>query len=516
VVPAAGTPAGWLAAGVAALAGTTWLVLAHGRLGRLGFPMDDPYIHFQFARNLVHGGGLSFNPGEPVPGATSPLWVLVLAVPQWLGLQAEPAAAVLGVASAALACGLTAAVGRACGLPALLAALAAVATALTARITWASVSGMETCLAAALSLAVVLVQLSSVRGARRGALLGLLAGAAANARPEMLLLAALVAVFELAPARDDRGSVPSRIAAFAAFAGVFALTVLPYAAFCLATTGRPLPNTFYAKSLIPLALADSDVGALRRSYLVEMMQWLLDDNLLLGLLVVPGLVLWIRRAGPARARVAVLWPLLFWAYALLLVPRHFSLSRYTIPLVPFLAIVALAPLEPLLRRTGPAAGRLLTGLAVALVVAGGLAGQARLQPVHVLQVENILRMQVALGEWVATNLPPGARVATNDVGAIAWYGRRYCIDTVGLVNSPLIAAELEARRSGPVDVEQVLARHLAGNRPDFCILFPSWYPRLVRAPWLRPIHGVRHPNVTGGDDQFVVFAVTGPPAPLAE
>lgn len=511
----------WFAVAVALLAGSIWLVLATGRLGRLGFAMDDPYIHLQFARNLAHGQGFSFNPGEPVPGATSPLWVFVLALPQLLAIPAEPTAAALGLVSAALAAALTFTAGRACALPGSLAGLAALATALTARFTWASVSGMETCLAAALSLALMLVSLSSWTGFRRGATLGLLAGVAANTRPELLLLGLLVGVFEMLPAAGRPGSPPpgdgarvARASVLAGFVLVFVATVLPYVGFCLATTGRPLPNTFYAKSLIPLAATDLDLGGLRRSYLLEMLQWALDDNLVLGLLLLPGLVLWARRPGPRRSWIVLLWPLAFWAYSLILVPRHFSLSRYTIPLIPFLALIGVSPIEALLRRTSAGAGRVWVGVAAALVVIAGIAGQARLQPVYVAQVANILRMQVAMGEWVAANLPRDARIATNDVGAVTWYGRRYCIDTVGLVDSRLIARELRARRAGRVDVERALVEHLAERGPNYCILFPSWYPRLVQAPWLRPVHVIRYPNVTGGDDEFVVFAVAGPPAPL--
>src|SRR5436305_11032098 len=46
--------------------------------GGLGFPVDDSWIHLQFARNLAAGAGLSYNPGELVTGSTAPLWTAVL------------------------------------------------------------------------------------------------------------------------------------------------------------------------------------------------------------------------------------------------------------------------------------------------------------------------------------------------------------------------------------------------------------------------------------------------------
>ena len=46
--------------------------------GAPGFPLDDSWIHLQFARNLAEGAGFSFNPGRPVAGSTAPLWTLLL------------------------------------------------------------------------------------------------------------------------------------------------------------------------------------------------------------------------------------------------------------------------------------------------------------------------------------------------------------------------------------------------------------------------------------------------------
>src|SRR6188508_1482835 len=49
-------------------------------VGGLGFPLDDSWIHLQFARNLAAGRGLSYNPGELVTGSTAPLWTALLAL----------------------------------------------------------------------------------------------------------------------------------------------------------------------------------------------------------------------------------------------------------------------------------------------------------------------------------------------------------------------------------------------------------------------------------------------------
>jgi hypothetical protein len=491
-----------------------WISDAIARFGRLGFPMDDPYIHFQFARNLASGAGFAFNPHEPTPGATSPLWVVLLAAGARLGATPPAVAIVLGIGAACAAAWLTFDVGRRAGLTAPFAFFAALMVAASGRFAWASVSGMETCLAAALALAVVRIQLSGFAGWRRAALLGVIAGLAAQARPELLMLGGLVPAIEwtLPRAADGAPRAASRPLMAGVFLAAFAAVVAPYAIFCLATSGRPFPNTFYAKSVIPSA--NPEIASQRASYIPWVFRWAWYDQPLSAVLLLPGLIVWLRARSPA-ARLVAISPLAFWIYALVLQPRHFSLSRYTIPLIPMVALFSISAADALARRFARRAARdALTALTAVLVVAGAIAGLPRFRAVYLANVGTTLGMQVRMGRWVAANLPPDARVATNDVGAITYFGGRYCIDTVGLVSSKLITEELAWRRghSGMVAVEQVLPGFLAESRADYCILFPDWYPHLVRAPWLEPIHEIRQPNSTGGGDALVVFRVVGPPA----
>ena len=54
---------GWLAA---------WAALAWWRWSREPYLLDDAFISFRYARNLVEGHGLVYNPGERVEGYTNP------------------------------------------------------------------------------------------------------------------------------------------------------------------------------------------------------------------------------------------------------------------------------------------------------------------------------------------------------------------------------------------------------------------------------------------------------------
>ncbi|HMA34024.1 MAG TPA: hypothetical protein VKY74_06035, partial [Chloroflexia bacterium] len=112
---------------------------------------------------------------------------------------------------------------------------------------------------------------------------------------------------------------------------------------------------------------------------------------------------------------------------------------------------------------------------------------------------DIYRQQVALGHWIAAYLPADARIAINDAGAMKYYGNRYTVDLVGLTSNDL--AGLRHLGDAPI-FDQLLARPLA-QRPDYFIVYDSWFPELVRLPgFLTEIHRTHllHNTVTSGDD----------------
>jgi hypothetical protein len=240
-----------------------------------------------------------------------------------------------------------------------------------------------------------------------------------------------------------------------------------------------------------------------------MARWILRDNFAIGLFLMAGLILWAFRRIALRPQIALFWLLVFWVYAIVMFPRHVNLSRYTIPLMPCIALLAMAPLQALRNRLPSGFARSgLGAIAGTLVAVAAVMGQLRFQPVHLAYVDNILSMQVKMGRWVAAQLPREARIATNDVGAITYFGKRYCIDTVGLVTTEFLTHRLEwIKRHGKADPDRELASFLERARPDYCILFPSWYPTLTQQPWLRKIHQINYPNITGGGDELVAYEV---------
>ena len=103
--PAAEGHARLVSLGVA-LALFAWLV------ARFDFLIDDAFISFRYARNLVEGQGLVYNPGERIEGYSNFLWVLVEAALLAGGLPILMGTKVLGLCSGVAAVLLTYALGR--------------------------------------------------------------------------------------------------------------------------------------------------------------------------------------------------------------------------------------------------------------------------------------------------------------------------------------------------------------------------------------------------------------------
>jgi hypothetical protein len=113
-------------------------------------------------------------------------------------------------------------------------------------------------------------------------------------------------------------------------------------------------------------------------------------------------------------------------------------------------------------------------------------------------VQNIDAMQVELGRWIAGHTPPEARIALNDIGAIAYVSRREVVDLMGLVTPAVIPY----RHGG----EAGLLRYLERACPDYLVIFPAWFPALsAMADRFTPIHRVRlaHNEVAGADEMVV-------------
>ena len=218
------------------------------------FWTDDAFISFRYARNLLEGHGLVFNPGEYVEGYTNFLWVLELAALWGLfGVRPEQAAPWLSVAyTAATLVVVLWWAARAPGLPRrrLVAWMAVGLLCSSATFAvWTSGGGLETRQFTFFVVLAVVCLLLHGRDHRGLAIASFALAAAAYTRPEGPLIAACCFAWYAAATvasghRWDWRHLACLVAPFVAL-------VVAHFLFRYAYYGEWLPNTYYAKHVRP-------------------------------------------------------------------------------------------------------------------------------------------------------------------------------------------------------------------------------------------------------------------------
>ncbi|HVT17737.1 MAG TPA: hypothetical protein VHQ90_16355 [Thermoanaerobaculia bacterium] len=244
-----------------AWAGTWWvaalggcLYLAHALLFG-GWLIDDAGISFVYARNLAAGHGLVSQPGlPPVEGYSNFLWVLLLALPFWLGLFHPVATPKL--LSLALVLGSFVLLARSLrllsGSQRLGCAVVLLLAVNSAFVIWTS-SGLENPLYVFLLCALFRLVIAERLRADEpvppalpaGA--GLLVTALALTRPDAILCGVLYPLLALVPHRGERFRPRAALPRLLAYGGALAASYGAFLVFRLLYFGQLLPNTYRAK-----------------------------------------------------------------------------------------------------------------------------------------------------------------------------------------------------------------------------------------------------------------------------
>lgn len=451
---------------------------------------DDTYIHLQYAKHLAQGHGLVFNPGERVYGCTSPLWVALLADAMSVHVDGLLAGRVLGaIATLASVAFFWQLVRRNLRSPALV-AVATLAWASNAWMVRWALSGMETPLAVALTLAGFVAFTEGKQWGARPVRTGALWALAALARPEAALLLLLWGIFLLVDA-DSRAGALRLLAGIVPPAAIYGAWLM----FAWLYYHALLPQTLAAKA------AGSGFGGRFESFRRQLEILGATDGLLLLVLVV-GLVASLRHAHAPRgwrAQKLVPWAWVLSVPALYLARGVPVLSRYLVPLLPVIAWLAWEALERLLAPEAPRRSRRLAwagaALAALVIAQNVIVWRTTVLP-QVQSFSPALETSlVRWGRWFAVHARPGSAIATPDIGAIGYFSDHAVVDLGGLV-SPGMVPYLE--REEP---EQAIAefRFASFSRPEF-ILDRAEQPWDLsrRSPYracLRPVGTAAVPNL---------------------
>ncbi|MFC1879644.1 hypothetical protein ACFLZW_06985, partial [Chloroflexota bacterium] len=283
---------------VAAISLSSYLLASH-LVYRIGFPLDDAWIHQTYARNLANNFEWSFIPGNPSAGSTAPFWSALLALGYLLGLAPYIWSYLLGCIILVF----IAVQGMAIYEKFLpnrenSAVWVGLFLALEWHLVWAAASGMETILAALLIFAVINHLLNKQIN---WLTVGILVGLSVWIRPDGLTLFGPVIVAIVFRHKNWLG----RLRSLGYFSIGFALFIIPYLSFNRMLAGAWWPNTLFAKQAEYALLRQEP---LLNRYIKQLSLPLVGS----GAILLPGLIYFLVRAVRQRRWVAlagVIWML---------------------------------------------------------------------------------------------------------------------------------------------------------------------------------------------------------------
>ena len=460
---------------------------------RIGFPLDDAWIHLTYARNLAIRGEWAFIPGQPSAGSTSPLWSGLLALGFFLPYSPYLWVYLLGtVTLAVLAC--TGYYGFKVLCPREnenWALFTGVLLILEWHLVWSAVSGMETLL---FSLLVLVSLILIAAKCNYWGVLGMLIGISIWLRPDGLTLI-FPALLLLGMAHLPHKKL---LHSGLRFGLGFISVAVPYLIFNKLINGTWLPNTFYAK---------------QAEYAIERAAPLfnrLGEQVILplvgvGICLLPGFVFicwksiynrdWPALAGP-------IWAFGYLCMYALRLPVIYQHGRYVIPMMPVYFLWGLAGTALLIQVDSSVLWKRilskvwLISTGIVLLMFWLLGARSYGRDVALIESE-----MVGTAQWAANNIEPGALIAAHDIGALGYFGNHKLIDLAGLVSPDVVPFIRDEAR---------LAGYLDEQKASYLVTFPGWYPKLViLAEPVYESNGIFSP-LQGGEN-MVIYRWRGKP-----
>ena len=422
-----------------------WYFLAQEKqlAGEWGYALDDSWIYAQMARNVATGHGFAFNADEPVSGATGPLYTFILALFYFIFREVNWTAKVFGILCQ-IGAGLAIYGTMMTLLPGrrVVAVLTALLVVSSPPLVWGMLSGMEI----PLYLLLVCVGLYFyVR--KRGVLAALVWSIGVWVRPDGLFLLALGLI---APPREALRRLAVAVPVVLAFLG-----------FNHVVGGTWMPQTVGAKAHFAVDLGYRTYNMMREWAALWGIPYrptdTLEEPVIFLVLLLAGAAVTIRR-WPLLTAYAIGFPI-----AMSLFREHSaSHKRYILYVIPFAMILTVMAIDFVTQLVSRKWSAVKTNLVAPAAIAGCLVWQAVYIPpkaeIYGWNVQNINKMQKLLGEFVKLVTKPGERVATNDIGAIGYFGDRYVVDLMALI-SP----------------KRTLKENLEHYEPKLLLVFVSWF-----------------------------------------
>lgn len=439
----------------------------------LSFPLDDPWIHLTFARNLIETFKFSYFPGDAaVAASTSPLYTILLAPAFQITSNEMIISYALGIicftASAYIFYRLAV---TDFDNELLFCLLCTVLYGIDLLLNFIAVSGMETSLYILLLLTGVLLYKK-----RKPVQLGLVMGLIIWTRPDGIAFIFAVAAdyliysYLIRDIKDKRLFTKKQILTICLiFFGIAGL----YGLMNLLMSGSILPTTFNAKVAYYI-----DLGK-RMEYLTDKVGGMFKygHNVFFFIPFIFSVIKVVYDLFKRKYNNNTLYfvfMLFFIALYWIKLPEVNRFYRYLLPVLPFYLLLSMSAVRELFRSIGmflkvPKLFTLLQYTFILMVTGFAVKNYFFNSEQYANQSKFIYERQVKAAQWINANTKEDDIIATHDIGAIGYYGKRRIVDVAGLIDKEL------AKHINKENYPEIMTEYMDNKGVNYVAFMPEWY-----------------------------------------
>ncbi|MCI0473320.1 MAG: hypothetical protein L0Y76_07045 [Ignavibacteria bacterium] len=411
--------------------------------GGFGFPLDDPWIHLTFAKNLVDYHSFSYFRTEmATAGSTSPLYTLILAAGFLISRNEMILSYILGVAFLIMSSVFFYKLSSVDFLKENVYAILAAAIFVTDKwMNFVSASGMETTM-----FIFILIATAYFYRQRNAVPFAVFLSLIMWSRPDgVAFIGALIADYFIVMkfVKTDRELKLFSKNDFIKIGITAAVFLILYFAMNLVLSGSLLPNTYNAKLTYYAPEFRSRAEFLQNEvwkYFTAGSYGIIMIGFIAGVIfALKGLFK--KKYTPYIMYILFIAALVFVYWYKL--PYAHRFGRYMMPVIPFFILVASLGYRDLFKTAAKYlnTAKIATGgIVIILMLILGLSFSNYIdnKSNYSAECRYISDRQVAAALWIKNNTTEGDIIATHDVGAIGYYSDRKIVDVAGLVTPGLI------------------------------------------------------------------------------
>jgi hypothetical protein len=383
---------------------------------------DDTYIYMQYADNISHNNGFSFNKGEPSFGVTSPLWAMALSIGGYLKLDFFWFAKYLDLLFIALAAFYFYKLSfKIFNSDKTFSAVAVSVFLMNLWIVRWSFIGMET------SLAVFLLLFTFYTFYYRSFTQAFLPlGFLFLVRPETCLLTLLFFIYII---KLDYDGKKINLLRYLIYIVLFFLPIVPFWIFAYSNFGAILPNTVFGKSTLTFNLQ------IFYNQIKQIFITLAPSDIISIIFYLVGFYFIYKLKILKMYALYFLWPLLL--IGLYVITDADIMSRYLVMISPVIMLIGVKGFELSVFAFKKHTKKLIVAFYIIIFLQGMLGFYYIVKPHTDNFTTGTSSCFKYIGRWFNDSTNANSKILVNDVGAVGFYSKRYIIDAAALVNRDL-------------------------------------------------------------------------------